>query len=181
MTTESSNKKRGAENTGCAVCAEREDDKKPRLTPLDNVDDMTVARLKKCVFFVEATRDQRAALYNKFSDCADRRSQNAWDRECQLKFDWVASGTSTFVHAGYIKGNPELPVTLNITIESIGGKDVCFYYPSGNFADYKLIEEWLDLNFVTRSKDGDPNCTNAENFHFVTTFLKHGSIRGAIN
>ena len=65
MTTETNNNKKRAAG---------DMDKKPRLTPLDNVDDMTVARLKKCVFFVEATRDQRAALYNKFSNYADRRS-----------------------------------------------------------------------------------------------------------
>jgi hypothetical protein len=161
--------------------AEEIDDRKPRLTDLAKVDESTVTRLKKCVFFVEATREQRAALFSKFSRSADKRSQDAWARECQLKFDWLESGTSSFVRVGYIKGDPELPVTLDITIEKIDGKDVCFYYPSGTYADYNLIEEWLDLNLVTRMKNGRENRTNAENFHFLTTFITHGTDQLTLN
>jgi hypothetical protein len=147
--------------------AEAEEWSSYTLIPPEGQNKDRMAAMKKCVFFVQATRDEHQSIFNKWSKNANARSQNAWDKEFKLKLDWTASNEATFFTIGHILGHTRLPVTLNITIETIEDRQVCFYYPSGMYVDYHMIEGWLDKYFISKYDGDRRNRVGYENFHFV--------------
>jgi hypothetical protein len=117
-----------------------------------------------CDYFVEANYEERMGLHHRYSLSADRCMQNRPDIECKLKFEWQGNASSTSFHIGYIRGDKKIPVGINVTIEEVGGKKVCFYYASTRYADHQMVEDWFDKFFCKKSRHRYLNRSDANGF-----------------
>lgn len=112
-------------------------------------------KLKSSVFFVEANDFERHMLWNR-------------DHE---KYDWVEDSSGKYFFVGNVKGT-EHPVYVSCSYAEILGQRVCFYYPSGTWVDWDLIDAWLmEKSEMKRYDDGSrwPKC-DAMNFHMALFF-----------
>jgi hypothetical protein len=116
-----------------------------------------VSEMKECVFFTEATNDQKEAAFTRYSTYGEPHMQSAYDRRCNPKFDWTMSMSSTSFDIGYIMGIKKAVVLLRVSIDDIGGHKVCFYNACGRYVDHDLVEAWINTYFVkeTYQKRGD--------------------------
>ena len=101
--------------------------------------------LAKCELFVAANRNEMQMLYNMYSmETENRLTQRVYTP----RNDWKWNHYVFTIKVGYI--GPEelkLEVALNFRFADIDGKKVAFYSADGRYADWEMIDEWLNLNF----------------------------------
>ncbi len=113
--------------------------------------------MKESVYFVNASSDEKFALWQKYNNV--------------VKWEYINPGYYQFV--GYINGIKELPVYIDLFFSEIENKVVCFYSASSNYSDNTMIEEFIKIyQDLSKNKDNRNNSTNFSNFELVLHYLK---------
>lgn len=98
----------------------------------------TVDFLKDTYGFVEANSFEQMCLWEKFSMASlVRTTENI--------YVWQENLSGKLVCIGKIE-NTDKEVWLALTTSIINDKKIVFYYPSGAYVDWNMIDNWLDKN-----------------------------------
>lgn len=112
-----------------------------------NATDPLVAKLADVMFVVEATSFEQHCLWNQYH-CA---------------VDWKSDNSGEYVQLKEVDGRP---VNLVLTFATLNGQKVMFTESVSQLADYKQIEDWLDVNCKPMYDKGYRIArTNGMNFH----------------
>jgi hypothetical protein len=135
--------------------------KKRKVTEEDIRKMTNEEKLKAVDFFVEADGYAVQSLWEKY-----------WYDKKVLRLDWIQDKSGFAKHIGDINGWKDMPVTCEFSFYIINGKYICFYNPSSNYVDWKMIENWIDNNYPVKYDTDRLARTNAMNFHNCHNFCK---------
>jgi len=127
-------------------------------------------RMKKTFFAVEANSFELTTLWNKNAHDGYERGDNKG-----VQWDQISNGWG--VHVGNIGDNKlDLQVWMRVNWARIEGKLVLFWYPSGNYVDYKLCEAWIE-KYISNPNDAKHHTLNsyASNFHKCLNAIKESN------
>lgn len=134
----------------------------------NNLSRLVKGEAEKHVSNAKSVLDQNPELKKKVAalvylvDADDFAQQALWEKWHQ-KISWEESREGVFLTAGFFGGQP---VTVSFTVTKLNEKYVAFYYPSGTYADWNIVKE-----FLKKFAPGVPNA-DAKNFHNVLSVLR---------
>lgn len=100
---------------------------------------------------------------------ADSFARYQLNRMWCAKVDWEFDPRCHTVNIGTFGGEP---VNMSLQFAKINGKQIMFYSPSGQVANWDMIEKWLLANCNPTRQGGLRAHVNAENFHQVVDFAR---------
>jgi len=119
----------------------------------------TEQKLKKTVFFIEATSCEQFYLWKEYHE----------------KIDWEEDNMGFWEQIGCIGGDIEKPVCVSFTFAKIYGKIICFYDVTSRYSDSVMVENWIEENYPVKWDNGSRKAmTDAINFHHAINCCKNG-------
>lgn len=138
--------------------------KRKPVTKEDMIRMSSEDQLKRTDFFVEANSNERMWLWNEYYN-----KNNDKD-----KLEWVQDNAGCNITVGYIKNDKKMPVCVSFSFYAISDKYVCFYEVTSRYADYTMVEDWIEKNYPVKYDNGSRRAmTDAGNFHSCYNFCKY--------
>ena len=114
-------------------------------------------KMASSVFFIEATSYEQMCLW----------------KENHQQTDWEEDVTGFIQKIGTLGRNK--PVCVVFTFAKIYGKRICFYEVTSRYADYKMVEDYLEKNYPVRWDNNTRRAmTDAMNFHLTIDACLNG-------
>lgn len=114
----------------------------------------TEEKFKETIFFVEANSYEQLAIYREFMKDNKRGV-----------YEQDPSGIMRTI--GFINGDATMPVCVCFSFYYLDGYRFCYYYVSGRYADYTMVEEYIKETYPRTYGNGILAMTDAMNFHRI--------------
>ncbi len=125
-------------------------------------------RLKQTVYLIEASHFEQFTLWDRWA---------AGSKNCRrLHLKWEQSN-GYLVTVGHLD---KRPIVISMSWDIIEDHPVCFWEPTSELVDHKMIQNWFSKNYTAKTHDGRYAKTNADNFHHVTDELDHRKTSTAV-
>lgn len=118
----------------------------------------TEDKLKETVCFVEANDFERHEIWRKLHETHD------------YEHDSIGSSLTL----GFVKGDPKMPVTVQLLFSYLKGYRICMYSATSRYVDHTLIENFFKNNYPVTYQNGNRIAMcDANSYHIMLDVVNY--------